>query len=165
MTMDTPQNPFAVRGSLIAIGCVVIALAGMLIPSAPPAAPSSAKASPAPAVPLEKNVSTAWAAGAEPRVTFAPTMPRAQGAQVFNNNGTPNLAMVMVAIPDGPKGVRFVRGTDPAAIRYLAVAREEQERLVVDNGPADVDTSEIADLGPLKGRTKRRVRNLSADGK
>lgn len=160
------QNPTLSRGGLVAGGCLLVALIGLLLPSRAPA-PSSAGSAPEGAeLPTEKAPSSsAWADGAEPRVTFAQTMPRAHGAQIFNNTGTPNPAMVMVAIPDGPKAVRFVRGTDPAAVRYLAETTAAQERLVVDNGPADVDTSEIADFGPLKGRATRRVRNLAADPK
>ena len=90
-------------------------------------------------------------------------MPRAQGAQVFNNNGKPNLAMVKVAIPDGPKSVRFVRGDDPAAIRYLSRTTAAQQHIILDKGPKTLDTSEIIDFGPLKGRATRHARNLDAD--
>jgi len=62
-------------------------------------------------------------------------MPRTRGAQVFNNTGKPNLAMVMVAIPDGPTSVRFVRGNDPAAIRYLHETELQQKRTLFDEGP------------------------------
>lgn len=156
----------AVRGSLIAGGCVLLALVGLVIPSSPPPPPPVASAPPPEKAPVDKPApSSPWPGGVEPRVTFAATMPRAQGSQVFNNTGTPNLAMIKVAIPDGPKAVRFVRGTDPEAVRYLEATRAEQERIVVDNGPADVDTSEVANYGPLKGRTTRRVRNLAPDGK
>ena len=73
--------------------------------------------------------------------------------------------MVMVAIPDGTKGVRFVRGSAPEAIQYLAQATAAQQLVVTDNGPANVDTSEMTNYGPLKGRTTRRVRLGAAPGK
>ncbi len=165
--METAETEGGIvsRGGLIAGGCLLLALVGLLLPSRSPALPPVASAPPAPA-PVQKGASSSsWAPGAEPRVTFAYTMPRAHGTQVFNNSGTPNPDMIMVAIPDGPSKVRFVRGNDPAAVRYIAETKAEQERLTFDSGPADVDKGEIADYGPLKGRATRRVRNLSADPK
>jgi hypothetical protein len=82
---------------------------------------------------------------------------------VFNNTGKPNLGMVMVAIPDGPKSVRFVRGNDPAALRYLAETELQQKRTLFDQGPQGIDTSEIANVGPLRARSTRHARNLAAD--
>lgn len=164
--METTENQsqIAIRGSLIAGGCVLLALVGLLLPSRSPAPPPAASAPPA-TTPVEKAApSSSWAPGAEPRVTFAHTMPRTQGTQIFNNTGTPNPDMIMVAIPDGAKGVRFVRGSDPAAVHYIAETKAEQGRLTFDSGPADVDTGEIANYGPLKGRATRRVR-LGSDPK
>ncbi|HEY2799357.1 MAG TPA: hypothetical protein VGI85_02090 [Chthoniobacterales bacterium] len=157
------QNAF--RSALIAGGCVLIALAGMFFHSSAPAPASARSAPPAKKHPVEKAGSTSWASGAEPRVTFAHTMPRARGSQIFDNTGMPNLEMIKVAIPDDAGHVRFVRGSDPEAIAYLQETKAEQKRLVLDTGPADVSLSEIADLGPLKGRATRRLRNLAADKK
>ena len=165
MESTEPPNQNALRGALVAGACVLIALAGVLFHSSPPPAAPAKSTRPAKKPPVEKADSNSWAPGAEPRVTFAHTMPRAHGSQIFNSEGTPNLGMIKVAIPDGPRKVRFVRGSDPEAIRYLQEARAEQKQLVLDNGPADVQSSEIADLGPLKGRATRRVRNLAADKK
>ncbi|MEO7723764.1 MAG: hypothetical protein ABIU29_03615 [Chthoniobacterales bacterium] len=55
-------------------------------------------------------------------------------------------------------------GNTPEAVRYLAETKAQPELIVVDGGPADVDTSEITNYGPLKGRATRRVR-LGADPK
>jgi hypothetical protein len=152
-----------VQNYLIIGGCALIALVGLIIPRSQPPA-KAALAEPIPErAPVGTKPVSAWSTGAEPRVTFAPVMPRAHGSQVFNNNGTPNPGMIMVAIPDGPKSVRYVRGTDPAAVKYLAAVTEEQKRVVQDRGPANIGTGEIGDLGPLKGRTKRRVQNLASD--
>lgn len=163
MSTATPEAPRNLRAGLIGGGCALIAFAGILFPSAPPAPPPATNAPPAEEAPNEKPVSSPWAAAPENRVTFAKTMPRAQGAQVFNNNGKPNPAMVQVAIPNGPKSVRFVRGDDPAAIRYLSRTTAAQKRIILDKGPRTLDTSEIVDFGPLKGRATRHARNLAAD--
>lgn len=160
--MEVTEQGSAVRVALITGGCLLVALIGMLSPSSKPApAPLPSATRPAPG-PIENSTPSLWSSGDESRVTFARTMPRANGSQIFNNTGTPNLEMIMVAIPDGSGSVRFVRGSEPEAIRYLEATRAEQERMVVDNGPQDVDTSEIADFGPLKGRATRRARNLAA---
>lgn len=159
------QSQIASRGSVIAGGCVLLVLAGLFVLSRSLTAPPAASAPPTAAPAVEKVASSpSWASAAESRVTFAHTMPRTQGSQIYNNEGTPNLDMVMVAIPDGPKKVRFVRGNTPEAVRYLAETKAQQELIVVDRGPADVDTSEITNYGPLKGRTTRRV-HLGADPK
>lgn len=163
-TAETEGGIFS-RGGLIAGGCVLLALVGLLLPSQSPDLPPVTSAPPAEEPARKAATPFSWAPGAEPRVTFAHTMPRTQGTQIFNNTGTPNPDMIMVAIPDGPTKVRFVRGSDPAAVRYIAETKAEQERLTFDSGPANVDTGEIANYGPLKGRATRRVRNLSADPK
>lgn len=163
-TIETKSQTTS-RWQIIAGVCVLILLAGFILLSRSLTAPPIASVPPAAALPVEAAApAPSRAAAAEPRVAFAHTMPRAQGSQIYNNEGTPNLSMVMVAIPDGPKSVRFVRGNTPEAVRYLAETKAEQELIVVDNGPANVDTSEMTHYGPLKGRTTRRVR-LGADGK
>lgn len=166
MTMERPATDQANtrRVGLLVVLCLLIAVVGLLRrPSSLP--PTPAAAEPATEQPsTEKAAASVWGSG-EPRVTFAHTMPRTHGTQIFNNTGRPNLEMVMVAIPDGPKSVRFVRGSDPEAVRYLEAASADQERVVEDHGPRDVDTSEIADFGPLKGRTARRIGNLVPQGK
>ncbi len=163
-TIET-QNPIASRGRIIAAVCVLIFLAGFLALSRTLTAPPVASTPPVTAPPVvEATSSQSGAPTPEPRVTFAHTMPRAQGTQIYNNEGTPNLSMVMVAIPDGPKSVRFVRGNTPEAVRYLAETKARQDLMVVDRGPEHVDTSENPNYGPLKGRATRRVR-LGADVK
>ena len=72
------------------------------------------------------------------------------------------MGMVMVAIPDERGAVRFVRGNDPVATRYLAETESQQKRMRFDRGPVEIDTSEVVDFGPLKGRATRHVRNLAA---
>lgn len=145
------------RGTLFAGGCILVAVVGLLLPSRAPAPIASASAALTQGIATEKSEVSGWAAGAEPRVTFAYTMPRGRGAQSITNTGAPDPTLVTVAIPDGPKAVRFVRGTHPDAIRYLAETKAAQERLTVDNGPTNVDTSEMTNFGPLKGRATRRV--------
>ncbi|MGI8891442.1 MAG: hypothetical protein ACR2G0_11750 [Chthoniobacterales bacterium] len=165
MKSSSHDEATSLRGVYLTGACVLIALVGMFLPK------SKSDPRPAPAEKvteealLEKPSASTWDSSNEPRVTFAHTMPRAHGTQIFNNTGQPNMDMVMVAIPDGPKSVRFVRGSDPIAIRYVDAKRAEQDRLEMDRGPREVDTSEIANFGPLKGRTTRQVRNLAADPK
>ncbi len=158
------ESPVTQRqGAIIAGVCVLIALGGILIPRSAPVAAPAAVASEVKQPPPQREATPVWATREESRVTFARTMPRTHGSQIFNNTGAPNLEMVMVAIPDGPRKVRFVQGSKPEAVRYLAETREEHDRLLLDKGPRDLDTSEVANLGPLKGRGTRRAANLAAD--
>lgn len=153
------------RDSLIAGGFFFVAAAAYLLRPAqiPPAAPAARAAK---RVPADNSVPSSWTPETEPRVTFAHNMPHTQGGtQVINSSGTLNLGAVMVALPDGPKAVRFVRGSDPAARRYLEKTQAEQEKYLVNNGPSDLDLGEIVKAGPLTGSTKRRVRNLKPDTK
>lgn len=158
MTTETEEIS---RSALLAGACLLIAVAGMIFhsfwstPAPVAAAPPTRKMHP-------ENVFSGWASAPESRVTFDQTMPRTNGAQILNSTGKPNLEMVTVAIPDGPNTVRFVRGSDPAAVKYIAETQAEQRRLIFDKGPKTLDTSEIVDLGPLKGRATRHARNLDA---
>lgn len=146
----------------IAGGCLLACLIGLFLPSTPSSPVSGTQPPRVRATPAPPSASTPADSAGENRVTFAQIMPRAQGAQVFNNTGRPNLAMVMVAIPDGPTSVRFVRGNDPATIRYLHETELQQKRTLYDEGPQEIDTSGIANLGPLRARSTRRARNLAA---
>lgn len=148
------HRPDALRDGLIASGCLLVAVAGFLLHSSRPAPAPATAVHVAKRPSAEKAAPTTWAPGAEPRVTFAHTMPRSYGTQVYTSAGTFNPALVTVAIPDGPKAVRFVRGSDPEAIKYLEDARAKQKLFVVDNGPLDVDTSEIVKGSALQGSTQ-----------
>jgi hypothetical protein len=142
---------------------VLFALAGILFRPHPAQQLPVAAVPEARATPVKVELSAPAPSHLESRVTFAQTMPRTHGAQIYNNLGKPNLSLVMVAIPAGPDRVRYVRGSTPEARRYLAAKETEQKRIVLDRGPREVDTSEIVDFGPLKGRGTRHARNLSAD--
>ena len=165
--METNENtsPNTFRWRVIAGGCALILVAGFLVLSRSLTAPPSASAPPA-AAPLvvEATPSPSWEPTPEPRVTFAHTMPRGQGSQIYNNEGRPNLDLVTVAIPEGSNSVRFVKGNTPEAVRYLAETKAKQDLMVVDRGPENVDTGENPNYGPLKGRATRRVR-LGAEPK
>ncbi len=162
MNQEAPEDSQSPRSLFIAGGCLLACVIGLFLPSMP-STPAEESREPVTHEKLPSaSPTTSAPASGENRVTFAQTMPRARGTQVFNNTGKLNLDLVMVALPDGPKSVRFVRGNDPVARRYLARTESRQERTVFDSGPQQIDTSEIANLGPLRGRATRRARNLAA---
>lgn len=85
--------------------------------------------------------------------TFAARMPTGGGESVVASNGQYRLNAIRVAVPNGYKSLRYLSGTDPAAIQYLADTRAAEQKLSVDNGPLNVDTSGMAPAN--SGKSKR----------
>jgi hypothetical protein len=85
-----------------------------------------------------------------PRPAFAFQNQPQIGWRVPGGNGTAVashgqycLNAVRVAVPDQFNNIRYLPGSDPAAIAYLARKHAEQQSLTVDNGPANANTNAL----------------------
>ena len=86
--------------------------------------------------------------------TFTPRMP-GRGINVIAGNGQLCLNAIRVAIPTDGHGIRYVPGTDPEAIQYIAATKAAQEHLTVDNGPGNVDMSALPPQNSFTSKAKQ----------
>jgi len=74
---------------------------------------------------------------------------------VIGSDGKYNLNAIRVAVPNAVNEITYVSGTDPSAIAYMAGMQATQKSMIIDNGPAGVDTSELPPAGSMLGQQKR----------
>jgi hypothetical protein len=86
--------------------------------------------------------------------TYATRMPTGNWTNVVGSNGKFNLNAIRVAVP-GPNGIQYLPGTDPAAMNYLAEEQAIHDNLTLDNGPSDIDTSELPPPNSFASQGKR----------
>ncbi len=161
-----PSNPY--RNpliALVALCCVLLALGIVMRPHDhfPEAEPD--RLPPIADEPIAPPPPTEWPASGgrlpEVRAAFASAMPKGAGTPVVDASGNLDPAVIKVAVPNQKGIVELLPGTDQRAIDYLASTKDQQQSMIEDRGPADVDTGGIP-ANRSGGRASRSVRvNIS----
>lgn len=84
------------------------------------------------------------------------------GGTAISRNGQYCLNAIRVAIPDGFNHVRYLAGTDPEAIRYLAQTRAEQQSTSFQSAPDDTDTGSMPSQNAFSNASRRVVVKLGS---
>jgi hypothetical protein len=87
--------------------------------------------------------------------TFAAPAYHGSGISVIGGDGKYCLNAIRVAVPNASHEVTFLSGTDPQAIAYMAEQQSIHENTIVDNGPGNVDTSNLPGPGGVLNQRKR----------
>jgi len=98
-----------------------------------------AASDPSPATSSGPDEKPAYSGGSQ--AVFTPRMPINNSVNIVANNGQYRLNSVRVAVPNAFHDLQYLPGTDPAAVKYLDDTRAAEQKLTMDNGPLDADTS------------------------
>jgi hypothetical protein len=131
-----------------AIAMLLFALRFLRFDHSPPAvdatAPVADAAAPAPLAvetPQAQEPASGYGAG------FIPARPVNNSIRVIASNGQYCANAVRVAVRNEFHDLQYLSGTDPAAVKYLADTRAAEQKLTMDYGPANADTSSLPPPG------------------
>jgi hypothetical protein len=142
-------------GGAVALLALEILFSGRHRPSASQKSGPSAPAIAAAPVQTIDHDSGTYTPGSASQGSFAVPSYHGGGISVIGSDGKYNLNAIRVAVPNAVNEITYVSGTDPSAIAYMAGMQATQKSMIIDNGPAGVDTSELPPAGSMLGQQKR----------